>query len=85
MDVGLEILAGKADAGPGIRPVASLLGLDFLPLRWERFDLLIAKDCFFDQGVQRFQGLLHDNAFKKLVRSLDGYDIKDAGKMVFPQ
>jgi putative molybdopterin biosynthesis protein len=29
MDVGLEILSGRADAGPGIRPVASLLGLDF--------------------------------------------------------
>ena len=85
MDVGLEILAGHADAGPGIRPVASLLGLSFLPLRWERFDLLISKACFFDQGVQRFQGLLHDTAFKKLVRSLDGYDIKDSGKMVFPQ
>ncbi|MBW1890783.1 MAG: helix-turn-helix transcriptional regulator [Deltaproteobacteria bacterium] len=85
MDVGLEILAGNADAGPGIRPVASLLGLDFIPLRWERFDLLIAKDCFFDQGVQKFQGLLHESAFKKLARSLDGYDIGDAGKMVFPQ
>jgi len=85
MDVGLEILAGNADAGPGIRPVAALLGLDFIPLRWERFDLLIAKDCFFDQGVQKFQGLLHESAFKKLARSLDGYDIGDAGKMVFPQ
>lgn len=85
MDVGLEILAGNADAGPGIRPVAALLGLDFIPLRWERFDLLIAKDCFFDQGVQKFQGLLHESTFKKLARSLDGYDIGDAGKMVFPQ
>jgi putative molybdopterin biosynthesis protein len=85
MNVGLEILAGKADAGPGIRPVASLLGLAFIPLRWERFDLLMSKDRFFDKGVQRFQGLLHEDAFKKLACSLDGYDIKDAGKMVFPQ
>ena len=85
MDVGLEILAGKADAGPGIRPVASLLGLDFIPLCWERFDLLVSKESFFEQGVQKFQGLLHENAFKKLARSLDGYDIGDSGKMVFPQ
>ena len=85
MDIGLEILAGKADAGPGIRPVASLLGLDFIPLRWERFDLLVSKDIFFQPGVQKFQGLLHEAAFKKLAQSLDGYDISDSGKMVFPQ
>ena len=85
MDVGLEILAGKADAGPGIRPVASLLGLDFIPLRWERFDLLVSKEIFFQPGVQKFQGLLHETEFRKLAKSLDGYDISDAGKMVFPQ
>ena len=85
MDIGLKILAGKADAGPGIRPVASLLGLDFLPLRWERFDLLVAKDVFFEPGVQKFQGLLHEKAFREMAQSLDGYDISDSGKMVFPQ
>jgi molybdate-binding protein len=85
MDVGLEILSGKADAGPGIRPVASLLGLDFLPIRWERYDLLIPKDRFFDKGVQLFQGLLHEKEFRKLAERLDGYDISDSGKMVFPQ
>ena len=85
MDVGLEILAGKADAGPGIRPVASLLGLGFLPIRWERYDLLIPKDHFFDKGVQLFQGLLHEKEFRDLAKRLDGYDISDSGKMVFPQ
>ena len=85
MDIGLEILANKADAGPGIRPVASLLGLDFLPLRWERFDLLVSKDIFFEPGVQKFQGLLHEPDFRKLAKALDGYDISDSGKMVFQQ
>jgi putative molybdopterin biosynthesis protein len=54
LDVRLAILAGQADAGPAIRPVAGLLDLDFLPLRWERFDLLVAREHFFDQGVQQF-------------------------------
>jgi len=85
MDVGLEVLGGKVDAGPGIRPIAALLGLDFIPLRWERFDLLMSKEHFFDQGVQNFQGLLHEPAFIKLAQNLDGYDISDSGKMVFPQ
>ncbi len=84
LDVGLAILAGQADAGPAIRPVAGLLDLDFLPLRWERFDLLIAREHFFDQGVQQFLGLLHDPAFRKLADSFVGYDLSLCGTMVYP-
>lgn len=85
MDIGLEILTGHADAGPCIRPIASLLDLDFIPLRWERYDLLIPKDRFFDKGVQLFQGLLHEDTFQNLTGSLYGYDVSDSGKMMFPQ
>lgn len=84
LDVGLAILAGQADAGPAIRPVAGLLDLDFLPLRWERFDLLVAREHFFDKGVQQFLGLLHDPAFRKLADSFVGYDLSLCGTMVFP-
>lgn len=84
LDVGLEILAGKADAGPAIRAVAGLLNLDFMPLRWERFDLLIARERFFEQGVQQFIGLLHDVAFQQLAETFVGYDLSLCGKMVFP-
>jgi len=85
MDVGLFVLSGKADAGPGIRPVASLLGLGFIPLRWERFDLLITKDRFFDKGVQNFLGLLLDPEFKGVAQSIAGYDVSASGKMVYPR
>jgi excisionase family DNA binding protein len=84
MDVGLEILGGRVDAGPGIRPVASLLGLDFMPLRRERYDLLVTRERFFDQGIQYFLGLLHEKAFIRAVQQLDGYDVSKSGKMIFP-
>ncbi len=83
LDVGLEVLAGRADAAPGIRIVASLLGIDFLPLRWERFDLLIPKERFFDKNVQLFLGLLHEQSFKDLFASDSGYDLSASGKVVF--
>jgi putative molybdopterin biosynthesis protein len=85
MDVGLEVLSGRADVGPGIRPVASLLGLGFIPLRWERYDLLISKERFFDKGVQFFIGLLHEQNFVKIAQELDGYELSLSGKMVFPK
>lgn len=84
LDVGLEILAGRADVGPGIRAVAGMLGLDFIPLRQERYDLLITKERFFDPGVQLFLGLLPDEEFRQLADTLEGYDISSSGKMVYP-
>lgn len=84
MDVGLEILSGRADTGPGIRPVASLLGLDFLPLRQERYDLLVTRERFFEQGIQFFLSLLHEKAFIRIAEQLEGYDVSKSGKMIFP-
>lgn len=84
LDAGLEVLADRADAAPGIRIVASLLGIGFLPFRWERFDLLIPKDKFFEKSVQLFLGLLHEDAFHHLFEPDTGYDLVTAGKIVFP-
>ena len=84
MDVGLEVLTGNADAAPCIRPVAALLGLGFVPIRWERFDLLVTRERFFDKGVQRFLGILHEKPFLQMVGQLDGYDAAMSGKMIFP-
>jgi len=84
LDVGLEILAGRADAGLGIHAVAGLLDLDFVPLRLERYDLMIFKERFFDANVQNFLGLLHDQQFFKLAESLQGYDVQLSGRMLFP-
>lgn len=85
LEVGLEILRGRAHAGLGIRPVATLLGLDFIPVRWERYDLMIAKDRFFDKSIQFFLGILQEAEFREVAASLDGYDIRAAGKIVYPK
>ena len=85
LDVAMEVLSGRADAVPAIKTVAGLLGLDFVPLRWERYDLLVSKDHFFEQGVQLFLGLLHEAQFRETVRNLEGYDLSLCGKMVFPE
>ncbi|MBC2714541.1 MAG: helix-turn-helix transcriptional regulator [Desulfobacteraceae bacterium] len=85
MEVGLEVLSGRAHLGPGIRPVATLLELDFIPLRWERYDLLITKEHFFDKGIQNFIGLLQENEFKQMAESITGYDVSSSGKIIYPQ
>ncbi len=85
LDVAMEVLSERADAAPAIKPVAGLLGLDFIPLRWERYDLLVSKEHFFEQGVQLFLGLLHEPEFRDMAQKLDGYDLSLCSKMVFPK
>ena len=82
--MGIEILSGRADAGPAIRSIAVLLNLDFIPLRWERYDLLIAKERFFDKGIQLFLGLLHEAAFTQMANEFSGYDVTITARMIFP-
>jgi putative molybdopterin biosynthesis protein len=85
LDVGLEILAGRADAGLGIHAVAGLLNLDFVPLRWERYDLMIFKERFFNTSVQQFLGLFHEDQFFKIADAFQGYDTRLSGRMLFPE
>jgi excisionase family DNA binding protein len=84
LDVGLEVLAGRADCGPAIETVAGLLDLDFIPLHWERFDLLMAKNRFFDIGIQSFLKTLSSQEFHDLANSLAGYDLSLSGKVIQP-
>ncbi len=84
LDVGLEVLAGRADAAPAIRTVAGILDLDFISLRWERFDLLVMRERFFERSIQHFIGLLHEKEFQELAASFEGYDISLCGKIIFP-
>lgn len=83
MDVGLEILAGRADVGPGIESVATTLDLGFLPIRWERFDLLVSKKVFFEKSIQAFFGIIQSEPFREAAGALTGYDLSIAGKIIF--
>jgi len=85
MDIGLHVLTKKADAGPGIRAIARILGLDFIPICWERFDLLINKDRFFDKGIQLFLSLLKGKVIQAAAKEFGGYDLSYTGKMIYPE
>lgn len=85
VDVGLAVLTGRAHAGPGIRAAANMLGLDFIPLCWERFDLLVNKERFFDQGIQLFLSLLKGKVIQRTADEYGGYDLSMTGKMVYPE
>ena len=82
MDAGLAVSTKQIDATIGIRAVASVLGLDFLPLSWERYDFLIREEHFFMEGIQLFLSLFRDPNYLTIARKFDGYDISEAGKLL---
>ncbi|MCF8045522.1 MAG: helix-turn-helix transcriptional regulator [Desulfarculaceae bacterium] len=85
LDAGFEILSGRADAAFCIKPVAAMLGLDFVSVCSERFDLLISKDRFFDKGIQLFLGLMNEDEFRRAAEKLGGYDLSRSGEMLYPE
>ena len=83
-EVGLSVLKGSADLGLGIKSVANSLGLGFIPLREERFDLLIPEEYFFSKEVQRFLQILGTSQFKQEAARFAGYDTRESGKIMNP-
>jgi molybdate-binding protein len=68
----------------GIEAAARLSGLDFLPLREERFDFVIQKQTFFAGPVQNLLELLGTPEFADLAVRLGGYDLAASGRMITP-
>jgi excisionase family DNA binding protein len=82
LDVALAVLSGLADAGIAIEAVAGMVGLPFVPLRRERFDLVIRKEVFFLEQTQEFIRLLQTPEFSGLAETLGGYDTGDSGRII---
>ena len=67
--VAVAVLTGKADVGLGIRSVAEMYGLDFIPLREEEYDFVIPKDKFEKQPVKDFIETLKSDEFKNEIKN----------------
>jgi len=83
LDVASRIKAGLADAGIGVQSVASICGLDFVPLQRERYDLVIPKSYYETlSGLRVLLDTMVSKPFRDELEALGGYDTRDAGKLV---
>jgi excisionase family DNA binding protein len=82
-EVSLVVLSKEADVGIATAAVARLLGLSFIPITNENFDMILDQSTFFNEGVQAFIELLKAEEFRKSVEKLGGYDFKDSGKILY--
>lgn len=78
-----HISRGTADAAFGIKCAASQLGLDFIPLTKELFDLVFRWTPENEKALQHLIDLIHFTNFKESIMKLDGYDAEDFGKIIY--
>ena len=82
-EVGLSILNGTANVGITSIAASKLLGLDFIPITRERFDMVLEQKTFFGKNVQAFLELLHSQEFRDRVQRVGGYDLKESGRVLY--
>jgi excisionase family DNA binding protein len=78
-DIAQAIRAGRADCGIATRAVANAAALDFVPIVWERFDLVIRPRDYFHPPLQKLAAFLRGAGFTARAKELGGYDVVDAG------
>jgi len=84
MGVASAVLTGIADVGMGILAAARALGLHFVPLAKERYDLVIPQEFMKKETVSALLRIVgEDREFRSSVEGLGGYDTSDMGKIMY--
>jgi molybdate-binding protein len=67
-------------AGLGLRSAATALGLDFVPLSWEPFQVATTREQ--SGGVQPLLDALAEPTVGERIGALGGYDLAGAGEVI---
>ncbi len=83
MAVAGAVASGVADCGMAVRSAAIALGLDFISIGWERYDLVVPAAQAEHPIVQQVLAVVDEDAFKRLLAAQPGYAIRETGCIVF--
>jgi putative molybdopterin biosynthesis protein len=85
MAVGVAIASDLADAGLGVRAAATALGLDFIPVGDEEYDLVVARRFYESERGAKLLKIIRSDSFKRAVAALGGYDTERAAEVLYQQ
>jgi len=80
--VAAAVASKRASCGLGIAAAAQALGLDFIPLFQEEYDLVIPAVYYESPLLKPLMETLVDEEFRKQVQQLPGYDFSPIGKFL---
>jgi putative molybdopterin biosynthesis protein len=77
--VALAVKSGEADAGMCVYSAAKALGLPFIPVAQERYELAIRREHREDPRIRKLAEAIRSEEFKALLNHLGGYDSTETG------
>lgn len=77
------IARGDADVGIGIEKAARIVGVDFIPLIKERYDLVMLKSPENMEYIRLVCDILNSPAFQNELDAIGGYDLSLTGKIMY--
>ncbi len=83
MNVAAAVLSGRADAGLGVLAAAQALGLDFVPVGVEEYDLVIPQRLAQDERILALLEVIRSDAFREQVDALGGYGTARTGEVIW--
>jgi len=79
--VALAVRQGEADAGMCVYSAARALGLSFVPIGKERYELAIRSDDLADPRIRTLVDAIRSERFREILRDLGGYDTTCTGQL----
>lgn len=83
LSVASSISSGEADVGVGTEKAAKIVGLDFIPLITERYDLVMINNKENNEILNILTDVLNSASFKKEIQALGDYDISQTGQIIY--
>jgi molybdate-binding protein/DNA-binding transcriptional regulator YhcF (GntR family) len=74
---------GTADVGLGILAASRSLGLGFVPLLKERYDLIMTRRNYESDLLRPLLEVVADLGYRGVVEAMGGYDVTEMGKTTF--
>ena len=79
--VAAAVMGDRADTGLGILPAARSMGLDFIPLFGEEYDIVIPLEFYESDILDPMLNMIRSQDFQVQVDSLGGYDTSRMGTL----
>ena len=83
MNVAAAVLSGRADAGLAVRAAANALGLPFVPVGVEEYDLVIPRRFYESAAMQALLDVVRGPEFLQAVTEMGGYGTKKTGQVIW--
>lgn len=81
--VASKVASGIADVGVGIEKAAALVGVDFIPLIHEQYDLVMFKTPENEFVRNSILSILRSQDFQREIGALGGYDLSLTGSIIY--